>query len=116
MDKAVTKRMLAGRGIALLPDAVVSRPATGLVPDKIVLEDALRGMTFPVIVKPAHLGSSIGVAKAETPEEVRAVLPSIFKFDSTAIIEPSFRFKVIFCIRRSRLVIQSAASCDKFAR
>jgi len=88
MDKAVTKRMLAGRGIALLPDAVVSRPATGLVPDKIVLEDALRGMTFPVIVKPAHLGSSIGVAKAETAEEVRAVLPSIFKFDSTAIIEP----------------------------
>lgn len=88
MDKAVTKRVLAGRGISLLPDAVVERPATGLIPDKAGLEAALKDLAFPVIVKPAHLGSSIGVAKADDLETVRAVLPAIFKFDTTAIVEP----------------------------
>jgi D-alanine-D-alanine ligase len=88
MDKAVTKRLIAGRGIGLLPDAVIDRPATGLVPDKAGLEAAIGGIAFPVIVKPAHLGSSIGVAKAGTVDEVRAVLPAIFKFDTQAIIEP----------------------------
>src|SRR5689334_6929182 len=81
MDKAVTKRLIAGRGIGLLPDVVVDRPATGLVPDKAALEAAIGAVSFPVIVKPAHLGSSIGVAKADSVDEVRAVLPGIFKFD-----------------------------------
>jgi D-alanine-D-alanine ligase len=88
MDKAVTKRLIAGRGIGLLPDAVVDRPATGLVPDKAALEAAIGAIAFPVIVKPAHLGSSIGVAKADTIDEVRAVLPGIFRFDTEAIVEP----------------------------
>lgn len=88
MDKAMTKHVLRSRGVPLLPDAVIHRPATGLVPDKAVIEDALKGLRFPVIVKPAHMGSSIGVAKADDLETVRAVLPAIFKFDTTAIIEP----------------------------
>ena len=41
MDKSVTKRILAGRGVGLLPEAVIERPATGLVPDKAVVEAAL---------------------------------------------------------------------------
>lgn len=88
MDKAITKRAFAGRGIGMLPDVVVSRPATGLVPDKAGLEAALKNIAFPVIVKPAHLGSSIGVARAEDVDTVRQVLPGIFKFDTHAIIEP----------------------------
>jgi D-alanine-D-alanine ligase len=88
MDKAITKRALAGRGISLLTDVVVPRPATGLVPDKASLEAALKNIAFPVIVKPAHLGSSIGVAKADDLDMVRQVLPGIFKFDTIAIIEP----------------------------
>jgi len=88
MDKAITKRAFAGRGIGMLPDVVVNRPATGLVPDRESLEAALKNIAFPVIVKPAHLGSSIGVAKAEDIDTVRQVLPGIFKFDTQAIIEP----------------------------
>ena len=45
-------------------------------------------MPFPVIVKPVHLGSSIGVAKASNTEELRASLPSIFRLDTEALIEP----------------------------
>jgi len=116
MDKAVTKRVLAGRGISLLPDAVIPRPATGLVPDRAGLEAALANIAFPVIVKPAHLGSSIGVAKAEDLDAVRTVLPNIFKFDTTAIIEPFVENLVEYNVavrRRDGAIVTSAIERPK---
>ena len=87
MDKVATKRMLSGAGIPLLRDAVVARPATGL-PPAAALEASLTGIGFPCCVKPVHLGSSIGVGKADTIEEVRALLAGIFRLDTEALIEP----------------------------
>src|SRR6266702_3447391 len=87
MDKAATKRLLRGLDIPLLPDAVVTRGAGGL-PSAAALTALLGNMGFPCIVKPAHLGSSIGVGKADDVEEVRALLPAIFRLDRQAVIEP----------------------------
>ena len=87
MDKVATKRMLAGSGIPLLPDAVVARPQSGL-PPAAALEVPLATIGFPCIVKPVHLGSSIGVGKADNIEEVRALLAAIFRLDTQAMIEP----------------------------
>lgn len=88
MDKAATKRMLQPSGIGLLDDAVVERPVSGLLPSVADVEKVIAHLSFPVIVKPAHLGSSIGVARAGTLEEVRAALSMIFRLDTHAIIEP----------------------------
>ena len=88
MDKAATKLMLAGTGIALLPSVVVARPASGLLPDSTALARQMEALSFPVIVKPLHLGSSIGVAKATSLEEARAALATIFRLDTHAIVEP----------------------------
>ena len=87
MDKAATKRLLRGLDIPLLPDAVVTRGATGL-PSADALKTLIGNIGFPCIVKPAHLGSSIGVGKADDVEEVRALLPAIFRLDRQAVIEP----------------------------
>ncbi len=87
MDKAATKRLLRGLDIPLLPDAVVARGRAGL-PSADALSALLGNMGFPCIVKPAHLGSSIGVGKAGDVEEVRALLPAIFRLDRQAVIEP----------------------------
>ena len=87
MDKAAAKRLLRGLDIPLLPDAVVTRGPAGL-PSAAALTALLGNMGFPCIVKPAHLGSSIGVGKAEDVEEVRALLPAIFRLDRQAVIEP----------------------------
>jgi D-alanine-D-alanine ligase len=88
MDKAATKRFLAGRGISMLPHAVAERPVNGLIPSSEDVEKSMGGMKFPVIVKPMHLGSSIGVARATSIDEVQAALPAIFKLDQFGIIEP----------------------------
>ncbi|HEV8680141.1 MAG TPA: hypothetical protein VGQ90_12265 [Stellaceae bacterium] len=87
MDKAATKRLLRGLGIPLLPYAVVPRTAGGL-PSAEALTALLGEIGFPCIVKPVHLGSSIGVGKADNVEEVRALLPTIFRLDTQAMIEP----------------------------
>jgi D-alanine-D-alanine ligase len=87
MDKAATKRLLRGLEIPLLPYAVVSRTAGGL-PSEDALRRLLDGIGLPCIVKPVHLGSSIGVGKADTVEEVRALLPTIFRLDNQALLEP----------------------------
>src|SRR5947209_5377876 len=87
MDKAAAKRLLRGLDIPLLPDAVITRGAAGL-PSAEAITAALGNIGFPCIVKPAHLGSSIGVGKAEDMEELRALLPAIFRLDRQAIVEP----------------------------
>jgi D-alanine-D-alanine ligase len=87
MDKAMTKRMLADSGIAVLPCALIDRPPTGLMPAEDVLRESLAGLPFPLIVKPNHLGSSIGVARVESIDQLRAVLPTIFKLDTQAVVE-----------------------------
>jgi D-alanine-D-alanine ligase len=87
MDKAATKRLLRSLDIPLLPDAVVTRGAAGL-PSADALSALLGNTGFPCIVKPAHLGSSIGVGKADSLDEVRALLPMIFRLDTQAVIEP----------------------------
>jgi len=88
MDKAATKRVLSGTGIALLPSVILARPATGLLPSSSEVQTQMQDLSFPVIVKPLHLGSSIGVARASTIEEVRGALSVIFRLDTHAIVEP----------------------------
>ena len=88
MDKAATKRILAETGIATLPYAIIKRPASGLLPSTEEVNRSIEDMAFPLIVKPSHLGSSIGVARATSTEEIRGALSMIFRFDTHAIVEP----------------------------
>lgn len=85
MDKVATKAAVHERTSApQLPYVAVRK-----VPGRRAEAPALpSGWNYPVIVKPAHLGSSIGVAKADSAAEVAAVLQMIFLYDSKALIEP----------------------------
>jgi D-alanine-D-alanine ligase len=88
MDKAATKKILIAAGVPVLPYAVIYRPEKGYMIEEKALEGMMGTVTFPCIVKPVHLGSSIGVAKAKNIAELRAALPVIFQMDDAAIIEP----------------------------
>lgn len=87
MDKPVAKRLFRALDIPVLPDAVITRGGAGLPPAD-VLAPLLRDIGFPCIVKPAHLGSSIGVGKADDMDELRALLPTVFRLDRQAVVEP----------------------------
>ena len=113
MDKVATKRMLAGSGIPLLRHAVVDRPETGLPPAS-ALEMPLAEIGFPCCVKPVHLGSSIGVGKADNVDEVRALLATIFRLDTQALIEPFVPNLVEYNISVARL--GGASRCSAIER
>ncbi len=88
MDKVATKHLLKSLDIPVLPYAVLRRPDEGYLIPKEELQALVKDVGFPCIVKPSHLGSSIGVAKAENIDEISASLPSVFEYDDTAIVEP----------------------------
>lgn len=88
MDKAATKRILQGTDIPVLPYAVLKRPDQGYMIPEDEIKAQTKDLKFPCIIKPVHLGSSIGVAKVENAKEVKATLPAIFEYDDAAILEP----------------------------
>jgi D-alanine-D-alanine ligase len=88
MDKLATKQILNDAGIPMLPSLSLPRPAKGLMllPEEIT---ALVGeIAFPCILKPQHLGSSIGVARVANMAELTESLPGVFRFDTHAVLEP----------------------------
>lgn len=76
IDKYLTKRVLEGLGVKTAPFEYVRRN-----------EGYRCKLHFPVIVKPANLGSSIGIQRAETEEELKAALDCAFIYDTAAIVE-----------------------------
>ncbi|MGI9475872.1 MAG: hypothetical protein ACR2PI_04150 [Hyphomicrobiaceae bacterium] len=103
MDKVATKRMLAGADIPQLPYAEIQRPREGMLIPPGELAPMVGDIKPPWIIKPSHLGSSIGVAKVATLEELAEVLPAIFKYDTSAILEPFVDHMIEYNVAVSRM-------------
>jgi D-alanine-D-alanine ligase len=88
MDKAATNRMLRAIGISMLRQVILTRPRQGLMIPRETLDALIKDASFPAVIKPNHLGSSIGVAKVDNADELAAVLPQIFRLDRSAVLEP----------------------------
>jgi D-alanine-D-alanine ligase len=104
MDKDSTKSALAGLGIKQLPHVAVGKPQQGLLVPAVDIEKMMAKISFPCCVKPANLGSSIGVGKATTIEDVRMLLANIFQHDVKAILEPfvTARTEYNIAVRRGK--------------
>lgn len=57
---------------------------------ELIKSSTLPTLPFPVIVKPSHLGSSIGIKIAKNQAELTYAIDSAFELDDSAIIEPYF--------------------------
>ncbi len=60
---------------------------------RFLLKSIASRLKYPVVVKPAHLGSSIGVALAESEEEAEKAIRTAFLLDDRVIIERFVRGK-----------------------
>jgi D-alanine-D-alanine ligase len=83
MDKAMAKDVLARHGIPQPRHVVVSPTTAG--PAR--LEAIVRDLGYPLFVKPANMGSSIGVSKARSDHELRAALDLAFAYDDVVLVE-----------------------------
>lgn len=86
MRKDVTKALVRSHGVSVLEHVTVS--AVDLVDETRINDSILERFGYPVVVKPANLGSSIGVGLAEDIETVLGLLKNVLMLDSLALIEP----------------------------
>ena len=86
MDKALQKSVLHDHGIPVTPWHVFTRHALRNRPEAIVtsVEEELG---WPVFVKPCNLGSSVGITKVSTTEDLRPALDLAATYDRRLIIE-----------------------------
>jgi D-alanine-D-alanine ligase len=85
MDKAAMKALFTARGLPIAPYEVVTHFAW--TRDAGAVERRLAGLGLPVFVKPANLGSSVGISKVKTATAMAAALDTAFAFDRKAVVE-----------------------------
>lgn len=86
MDKITMKRFFRGCGFPILPDCAVTR--SSFEQDENSAMDAIeKALPYPVFVKPACLGSSIGVSRADDRASLREALELAFSYDRRVLVE-----------------------------
>jgi D-alanine-D-alanine ligase len=79
MDKEISKRLASQAGLPILPYAVLHDPK--LAPA------AARMVGFPLFVKPARLGSSVGISKVKNARQLPKAIKEAFLYDDKVILE-----------------------------
>ncbi len=92
MDKDVMKRLFRERGLPTVGHLALLRPGRH---DRIAEIEERFG--YPVFVKPANLGSSVGISKAGDREELRRALDLAASYDRKIIVEPAIDGREIEC-------------------
>jgi D-alanine-D-alanine ligase len=86
MDKDIMKRLFADSRLPLVKHVTVLRSEWERQPKKVekAVDSALK---YPVFVKPANLGSSVGISKAHDSSELPAAMNEAARFDRKIVIE-----------------------------
>ena len=86
MDKALAKVVFAASGLPVCDALVIGRRAWDADREGRLLA-ALDRFSLPVFVKPANLGSSVGISKARTRDELAAAIDLAAEFDRKILVE-----------------------------
>ncbi len=93
MDKDVMKRLLRDAGIPVAKFLVFDRSEIR----KINFAGVKRALRSPFFVKPANLGSSVGISKVRTNKQFRGALKEAFLYDNKIVIEENIPGREIEC-------------------
>jgi D-alanine-D-alanine ligase len=86
MDKAVAKAVFAANGLPMADHMLVTQRRWAEDRDA-TIQAVLDRFALPVFVKPANLGSSVGISKARHAVELRAAITLAAEFDRKVIVE-----------------------------
>jgi D-alanine-D-alanine ligase len=90
MDKEMMKRVCRERMLPIVEYATVARGCPNVV-------ESCRQMPFPVFVKPANLGSSVGISKARDNRELEAAFALAAQYDRKVIVERAIVGRELEC-------------------
>jgi D-alanine-D-alanine ligase len=86
MDKDVMKKLFAAAELPIVKHVTVLRPRWEKEPKR-VIKDIEKHLKYPVFVKPANLGSSVGISKARDRKELPAAMDEAALYDRKIVIE-----------------------------
>jgi D-alanine-D-alanine ligase len=90
MDKEMMKRVCAERMLPIVDYVTVTR-------DLRDLERICEHLPFPMFVKPANLGSSVGISKAHDVRELESAVTLAAQYDSKVIVERGILGRELEC-------------------
>ncbi|GGK62767.1 D-alanine--D-alanine ligase family protein [Ornithinimicrobium pekingense] len=95
MDKHVMKVLFASASLPVGPYTVITDLEWRR--DRTACLDAANALSFPVFVKPARAGSSVGVYKVEAPEELEAAIEKARSHDPKVLVEEAIAGREVEC-------------------
>jgi D-alanine-D-alanine ligase len=90
MDKEVMKRLCMERGLPVVEYVAMRR-------GQLDAEAACRAFSFPMFVKPANLGSSVGISKVRSCDELKSALDLAASYDTKVLVERAIIGKELEC-------------------
>jgi len=105
MDKEVTKRLCVQAGLPVVDYAVVRGGAW----DAAEIESRFG---YPMFVKPANLGSSVGISKAKNRPELEAAVAEAALYDTKVIVERAIIGQEIECAVLGNSEPKASTPCE----
>ncbi len=96
MDKDIMKRLFRAAGLPIVPHQMIHRRQLRNHPEA-AARAARRGLRYPIFIKPANLGSSVGIRKVKRPGELLPALRLAARFDDKIVAEQGVDAREIEC-------------------
>jgi D-alanine-D-alanine ligase len=94
MDKVAMRRALAAEGLPIVPGIWFTERQWRSHGDPLTLAD---GLPWPRFVKPANMGSSIGVSRVTGPADLAHAVDEAFRYDDVALVEAGITARELLC-------------------
>jgi D-alanine-D-alanine ligase len=94
MDKAIAKDVLLAHDLPVLPFVVVKRKTWRSDPERVAAKIEER-LPYPVFVKPANMGSSVGVTKVHDRSELAPAMDLAARYDRKLVVEQGIEAREI---------------------
>lgn len=86
MDKIISKKIFAQAGIPQVPYVEIYK-RDWIKDTAVLLNQCEANLTFPMFVKPANLGSSVGISKATNRQELEQAIALALTYDKRVVVE-----------------------------
>ncbi len=96
MDKAVAKALFASRKLPIGKFMILYEEQWRHAPE-MLLAKLQRALALPFFVKPANLGSSVGITKVNNLAEIEGALEGAFRYDRKILVEEGILGQEIEC-------------------
>ncbi len=87
MQKPAAKTLLRAAGVPVLPDVIVDKQVYEADPANCLLEIE-SVFSYPVVIKPSNLGSSVGITRADSREKLENSIELAYSFADQIMVEP----------------------------